>query len=182
MSRSSLSARPAQHQSMMTADVARADAAHLVRAAQAGDRSAFGELYRRYAGMVCSIARARLSADEAADAAQEAFLRALSSLRSLRHGHMFGTWIAAISRNIVTDGEREHAWQATRSGEEPRRPGSQDDEFQAGAALRAIRSLPAAYRETLTLRLVEGMTGPEIAERTGMSPGSVRVNLHRGMK
>ena len=45
-----------------------------------------------------------------------------------------------------------------------------------------IRSLPEAYRETLVLRLVEGMTGPEIAERTGLQPASVRVNLHRGMK
>jgi RNA polymerase sigma-70 factor, ECF subfamily len=32
------------------------------------------------------------------------------------------------------------------------------------------------------LRLVEGMTGPEIAARTGLTPASVRVNLHRGMK
>ena len=48
--------------------------------------------------------------------------------------------------------------------------------------LAAIRRLPEAYRETLVLRLVEGMTGPEIAERTGLTPGSVRVNLHRGMQ
>jgi RNA polymerase sigma-70 factor (ECF subfamily) len=34
----------------------------------------------------------------------------------------------------------------------------------------------------LILRLVEGMTGPEIAARTGMTHGSVRVNLHRGME
>jgi RNA polymerase sigma-70 factor (ECF subfamily) len=47
--------------------------------------------------------------------------------------------------------------------------------------LRAIRSLPEAYRETLALRLVEGMSGPEIAEQTGLTPASVRVNLHRGM-
>jgi len=45
-----------------------------------------------------------------------------------------------------------------------------------------IRTLPDAYRETLVLRLVEGMTGQEIAERTGLTPASVRVNLHRGMK
>ena len=32
------------------------------------------------------------------------------------------------------------------------------------------------------MRLVEGMTGPEIADRTGLTPGSVRVTLHRGMK
>jgi RNA polymerase sigma-70 factor (ECF subfamily) len=48
--------------------------------------------------------------------------------------------------------------------------------------LAIVRELPDAYRETLILRLVEGMTGPEIAQRTGLSPGSVRVNLHRGMK
>ena len=47
--------------------------------------------------------------------------------------------------------------------------------------LALIRSLPESYRETLVLRLVEGLTGPEIAERTGMTHGSVRVNLSRGM-
>ena len=46
------------------------------------------------------------------------------------------------------------------------------------------RGLEALVRavDTLALRLVEGMTGPEIAERTGLTHGSVRVNLHRGMK
>jgi len=44
------------------------------------------------------------------------------------------------------------------------------------------RRLPEAYRETLILRLVEGMTGPEIAAQTGLTPESVRVNLCRGMK
>jgi RNA polymerase sigma-70 factor (ECF subfamily) len=53
---------------------------------------------------------------------------------------------------------------------------------EALAALAAIQSLPEAYRETLVLRLVEGMTGDEIARRTGLTPASVRVNLHRGMK
>jgi RNA polymerase sigma-70 factor (ECF subfamily) len=50
------------------------------------------------------------------------------------------------------------------------------------AVLAVIRSLPEAYREPLILRLVEGMTGGEIAARTGLTPASVRVNLHRGMK
>ena len=52
---------------------------------------------------------------------------------------------------------------------------------KANEALRAIRRLPEAYRETLVLRLVEGLSGPEIASLTGMTPESVRVNLHRGM-
>ena len=50
------------------------------------------------------------------------------------------------------------------------------------SALEAIQNLPDAYRETLVLRFVEGMTGPEIAVRTGLTPASVRVNLHRGVK
>src|SRR5438477_574372 len=53
---------------------------------------------------------------------------------------------------------------------------------EAEQVLLAIRSLPEAYREPLILRLVEGMSGPEIAEQVGMTPESVRVNLHRGMK
>ena len=50
------------------------------------------------------------------------------------------------------------------------------------AVLEMVRKLPEAYRETLLMRLVEGMTGDEIAERSGLTPASVRVNLHRGMK
>ena len=52
-----------------------------------------------------------------------------------------------------------------------RRRGTAPAQAEAHAALAAIRSLPDAYRETLVLRLVEGMTGPEIAERTGLTPG-----------
>src|SRR6202040_4005030 len=56
------------------------------------------------------------------------------------------------------------------------------DTQNATEILESVRSLPEAYRETLILRLVEGMTGPEIAAKTGLSHGSVRVNLNRGMQ
>src|SRR5205823_2759422 len=56
------------------------------------------------------------------------------------------------------------------------------EEAEAAVVLAIIRGLSETYRETLILRLVEGMTGPEIAARTGLTPGSVRVNLHRGME
>jgi RNA polymerase sigma-70 factor (ECF subfamily) len=55
------------------------------------------------------------------------------------------------------------------------------DRIDAQRALDAIRRLPPAYRETLMLRLVQGLDGPQIAALTGLTPGSVRVNLHRGM-
>jgi DNA-binding CsgD family transcriptional regulator len=60
--------------------------------------------------------------------------------------------------------------------------GKDDSKTEAREILTAIRALPETYKETLILRLVEGMTGQEIAERTNLTPESVRVNLHRGMK
>jgi RNA polymerase sigma-70 factor (ECF subfamily) len=68
------------------------------------------------------------------------------------------------------------------SDEQVSNPATRMDQSEAHQILQAIRSLPDAYRETLILRLVEGMTGPEIAARTGLTHGSVRVNLHRGMQ
>ena len=52
---------------------------------------------------------------------------------------------------------------------------------EANQVLEHIRALPDAYSETLIMRFVLGMTGPEIADHTGRTHGSVRVNLHRGM-
>ncbi len=59
---------------------------------------------------------------------------------------------------------------------------ARDQDGRSAAILEVVMSLSETYRETLILRLVEGMTGPEIAARTGMTNGSVRVNLHRGME
>ena len=64
----------------------------------------------------------------------------------------------------------------------PSRDAASDLKVEAQQALGAIRRLPEAYRETLLLRLVQGLTGPEIATLTGLTPESVRVNLHRGFK
>ena len=108
----------------------------------------------------------------------EVFVTALQSLGALNDAAAFGGWLAAITRNRAHDRHRRH-----RPTQElpPDIAGDPHPEGEATAVLAAIRALPEAYRETLVLRLVEGMTGPEIAERTGLSHGSVRVNLHRGM-
>jgi RNA polymerase sigma-70 factor (ECF subfamily) len=59
---------------------------------------------------------------------------------------------------------------------------SPEEKADAEQILRTIASLPEAYRETLLLRLVEGLSGAEIASLTGLTTDSVRVNLHRGME
>ena len=155
-------------------------AALLVRASRDGDRSAFGTLYALYNRMVHAIAISRVGPNDADDIVQDVFLTAMKQLHSLRDESAFGGWLATIARNRANGHHRS----AVEAEELPElaHEATQEDEREAKAALVAIRSLPEAYRETLMMRLVEGMTGPEIAERTGLTPGSVRVNLHRGME
>lgn len=131
--------------------------------------------------MVYAIALAQLDASDADDVVQDVFLKAMRQLPSLREADAFGGWLAAIARNTARNVHRARRGQNdTAEGCTVRE--NQNDEMEARAALEAIRLLPAAYRETLMMRLVQGMTGPEIADRTGLTPASVRVNLHRGMK
>jgi RNA polymerase sigma-70 factor (ECF subfamily) len=161
--------------------------AALVKLSQAGHRDAFGQLYQRYARMVHGILLAKVPVLEAEDLAHEVFLRALPRLHSLRETARFGAWLAAITRNIAKDYYRQSRVQVECPDDSTAADASAAPDEQArtaGAAeiLDTVRSLPEAYRETLILRLVEGMTGPEIAAKTGLSHGSVRVNLNRGMR
>jgi RNA polymerase sigma-70 factor, ECF subfamily len=166
---------------MTMKDGTESEPAELIAAARAGDRGAFGHLYARYARMVHGIALVRLHPQDADDVVQEVFVRALEQLRTLRDLLAFGGWLAAIARHVIVDTSRRTR-RTVELEEEPQMREAQHDELEARRALAAIRALPEAYRETVMLRLVEGMTGPEIAARTGLTAGSVRVNLHRGFK
>ena len=163
-----------------------ADDSSLVEAARGGDRSAFGKLYDRYAPAVHGILLARVRRDDVDDLVQDVFMIALRRLSTLRDNASFGGWLAAIARNRAVDFHRRSGPETQLDDElavaKSSDSAAADDQRQARGILSVIKSLPEAYRETLTLRLVEGMTGPEIAARTGMTHGSVRVNLHRGMQ
>ena len=155
------------------------DRDELVVAAMGGDRDAFGRLYERFGPMVHGVLLARVPFGEVDDLVQDVFLSAFQRLSTLRAPGAFGPWLAAIARNRAVDYHRRLpvepiADDIPAADERP--------QAEARAVLAVIRALPAAYRETLVLRLVEGMTGQEIADRTGLTPASVRVNLHRGMK
>ncbi len=156
----------------------------LVAAAREGDRAAFGRLYDLYSRMVHGILLARVPPAEVADLVQDVFLLALRRLHTLRDNSAFGGWLAMITRNRASDFHRRapHAAEVLPDDLSGSSVETSEPDTEALAALAAIRALPETYRETLILRLVEGMTGPEIAARTGMTPASVRVNLHRGMK
>ena len=153
-----------------------------VAAARDGDRAAFGQLYQRYARMVHGVLLAKVPVGEVDDLVQDVFIRALRRLSTLRETASFGAWLAAIARNVASDYHRRSVPEEALTDDEIQCGMSSGDQDGPAAILDAVMSLSEAYRETMILRLVEGMTGPEIAAHTGMTHGSVRVNLHRGME
>jgi RNA polymerase sigma-70 factor (ECF subfamily) len=155
----------------------------LAAEARSGDREAFAELYRRTARSVHGILLARLGPAEAQELTQEVFASAWERRSGLRDPAQFGPWIHAMARNAAVALLRRRG---RRPKEEPLPESAKSRATGPGElgprVLEAIRGLPEAYHEPLLLRLVEGMTGPEIAEVTGLGPASVRVNLCRGME
>lgn len=139
----------------------------------------FAKLFAEHGPMVHGILLARVPRGEVEDLMQDVFVSALQSFDSLRGE--FGPWIATIARNRAIDFYRTRKKTTELPEDLPHTQAPHSDRSQAERILTIIRELPEAYRETLVLRLVEGMTGPEIAERVGLTPESVRVNLHRGM-
>ena len=153
--------------------------AKLVDRVCGGDREAFGELYKMFAPLVHGVVLSRVPHDEVQDIVQDVFLKAYNNLHTLRDKNAVAPWIVRIARNQAAEFYRQ-ARPTEELNDELR--GKKEQHAEAQEILAAIRSLPDTYRETLVLRLVEGMSGNEIAERTGLKPESVRVNLHRGME
>jgi RNA polymerase sigma-70 factor, ECF subfamily len=153
----------------------------LVKAVRHGEQEAFATLYGLYAPMVHGVLLARVPWSEVDDLVQDVFLVALKKLNTLRDDAAFGGWLAMIARNRAMDFHRRKR-ETEELSDEIAAKSNADTDREAAKVLEVICGLPEAYRETLVLRLVEGMTGPEIADRTGLTPASVRVNLHRGMK
>jgi RNA polymerase sigma-70 factor (ECF subfamily) len=153
----------------------------MVKAARTGDGSAMDRLYRQFAPVVHGVLLSYVQSADADDLTQDVFETALQRLHELRDDAAFPGWIVSIARRAALDAKRRVVPLTGIELDPGTGPGSVEERLEVERSLRAIRALPEAYRETLMLRLVEGLTGPEIAERTGLTPGSVRVNLHRGM-
>lgn len=167
----------------------------LVRRAREGDRSAFEELVRRTSRLI--YARLYLDTSDphlAEDLLQETLLRAYRSLRTLWDPAGFRPWLLAIAQNVLTDSARHNARQKRA---EPARsdtplslvPGPENApdaniqrEETRQKVLSVLRSLPEEYRLPLTLRYVGGADYETISIQLGLTNGSLRGLLHRGLK
>jgi RNA polymerase sigma-70 factor (ECF subfamily) len=173
-----------------------------IRRLRAGDASAFDEIYRTFARMVFGLA-VRLVGDreEAADLAQEVFVRVHRGLRRFRAGSSLRTWIYRITLNRCRSHLRRRRplllrWFAGGAEEDgcgghgdraalliDPQPGPDERVAAHDVARRveaALRRLPAVYREAVVLRDLQELSYEEIATVLRLPLGTVRSRIARG--
>lgn len=164
-------------------DASQVDQPALVRRAKHGDRRAFARLWQDHAPTVHAVVVAMVPPGLAEDLVQDVAVAALSQIATLRNESGFAAWLCAIARNRARNARATmRRCRASADVDALADQGEPSDRLVAGEILAALRSLPETYRQPLSLRFLRGLSGPEIARQLGMTPGSVRVNLCRGMK
>ena len=168
-----------------------ANEADLVRRSQGGDQQAFAVLVQAYQGTAYALAlRLLRNPDDAADMAQEAFIRAGQALPRFRGQSRFGTWLYRIVYNLslnrqdalrrqgprVADGEAVAAALPAREGDPVRTA-------EAGELREwlweQVDLLPERYRAVLVLYYLRELTYDEIAEILDLPLGTVKTHLYR---
>ncbi len=159
-----------------------------VRLAQTGDQDAFEQLYREHAGRVYALCL-RLSGDavRARDLTQDVFVRLWEKLPTFRGESAFSSWLHRLAVNVVLAGRRsefrrERVVMPTDDLDAVGRPAA-----QAPAGLRmdleqSIAALPPGARAVFVLHDIEGYEHQEIAELTGIAPGTSKAHLFRARR
>lgn len=170
----------------------RPDVTALVRRAQSGDTAAFSDLVRIHQDEVYTLAY-RLTGDphNAADVAQETFVRAWRAIGRFRGDAKFSTWIHRITVNTAwTDRTRRRRRAMDSIDDLSREPiaGGPSTENQAvdaafgGTLGAALNELPVTLRAVVVMKDVYGWSHGEIAEDLGISVTAAKVRLHRGRR
>lgn len=160
----------------------------LVRRFRQGDKRAFEAFVLRYQDRVFRLACVYLYASEdAADAAQEVFLRAYKGLTGFRFGAQPFTWLFRVVKNVCHEYNRKRArdrkqvemWDV--SDPWPANPSPQEIEERAGRVREMVESLPKRQRDVVVLRIFEGLSINETASALRCRPGTVKAHLHKAI-
>ncbi|AXX34047.1 putative RNA polymerase sigma factor [Actinosynnema pretiosum subsp. pretiosum] len=164
----------------------------LVRAAQGGDKEAFGALYDRYVDVVYRYVLFRIGDRTLAeDVTSETFLRALRSIGSISYqGRDVGAWFVTIARNIVFDHVKSSRYrlEITTAELADNREAADGPEQEVLALatseelLRCVRQLGDDQRECITLRFIQGLSVAETAAKMGRNEGAVKALQHRAVR
>ena len=174
----------------------------LIDAHIGGDRTAFGELVRRYGDSVLGyLVRMTGNREQAEDFFQETFQRVHEKGHTFR-GERFKSWLFTIATRVAIDGLRKGRRQPVVSLNQSSgcRDGncdelgtvtpanccdpSQEAELaeQKAQVRRAVDELPAKQRATLVLAYYQQLSYPEVAEVLGCSTGTVKVQMSRALR
>ena len=154
----------------------------LVRRAQKGDRFAFERLVEQHEQRLYTLAARVLgSREDAADAVQEALVRAWLALPKFRGDARFSTWLYRIVVNAAHDMRPKRRELPTDELPEPADPRDRFAEHElSGELQRALNALDESYRVAVVLYDVLGCSYAEIAEMTGVPEGTVKSRIYRG--
>lgn len=170
----------------------------LCRAFLDGDEAAFGALVERYRTLIISLVRRFAPRPEdAADLAQQAFLRALEasgrvfSRWRLTSPTPFRSWLVRIALNLAKNHARQgHRWRpalltevdnATADSQETAQESLERQERERRMRA-AVLALPRRQREVLMLRVDAGLPFRDIAESLGITENNAKVQFHHAVK
>jgi RNA polymerase sigma-70 factor (ECF subfamily) len=159
----------------------------LVRAGAAGDRAALDQLFRPHERAVVGLCLGILgNAEDAEDAAQETFLRALRSLSRFRGEAAFRSWLFRIGINLCLEWKRARRptepWEEQAERLEPDVPSPEQTVLTQLRLREALSSLPAHRRAVLLLKEWEGCSLTEIAGVMGWSETRVKNELYKARR
>lgn len=161
-----------------------------VRAALAGDATAFRRLVERYASRILAVVGQLISdRGEAEDVTQEVFFKVYRKLGSFRQESSFYTWLYRVAINAATDRRKRRRRDTLHCGDEAARlavsetTAPSDDPLGREELAREVRAavadLPDKYRTILLLREFDGLAYEDIAAALGCSLGTVESRLFR---
>ena len=172
-------------------NVRSASVTELVRAAQTGNREAFGELFERFERHVFAIAMRRLGDyAEAQELAQDVFIQAMQKVAQLREPECFGGWLRSITHRMAINRmvrrgpdlpTEPETLAATCVAEETPLEAMLEDERDAQllAGLDRLRDLD---RETLVAFYVKGQSLIEMSDEFDAPLGTIKRRLHVARK
>ncbi len=163
--------------------------AALVARFRAGERRAFDELVRRHQRSIWRVARRYLKNDaDAADVAQQTFVRAYRALDGFRGAASVRSWLYRIAINLALNHMRDHAREQPEEIDEHRlhigATGAQRiiDGEDAARLRAAIGELPPKQRMVLELRIFDELSFKEVAELADCTENAAKVNFHYAVK
>jgi RNA polymerase sigma-70 factor (ECF subfamily) len=158
--------------------------AQLAERCRAGDSDAFGELVRQNQDAVFNLAwRMTGNWHEAADIAQEAFVRAYQKIHSYKPEYAFKNWVMSIGANLTRNRFRsrsrrertEQSLVAMQDAESAPAKATHDEPLES-----ALGKVPDSLRAALVLKHMEGMSYEEVARTLGIGVSAAKMRVARG--